>query len=107
MAPTLHMLHTTVADMASAERLAQTLVGEGLVACAQIGGPVRSTYRWRGALEQATEIPLVFKVRGDRLGACCERLESLHPYDTPEVITVAADHVAPGYLAWAYAEDDT
>ncbi len=46
---------TTVPDRATADRLAGTLVGERLAACAQIHGPIESTYRWRDAIERATE----------------------------------------------------
>ena len=46
---------TTLPDRAAAERLAATLVEERWAACAQVVGPVESTYRWQGEVERATE----------------------------------------------------
>jgi periplasmic divalent cation tolerance protein len=104
MGRTLHLVHTTLETLEDAARLAETLVGEELTVCAQVGAPIRSWYRWQGRLETGTEIPLLLKVRDDRLGACCERLETLHPYDTPEVLAHPLGYVAPGYLDWALSE---
>ena len=47
--------HHHAPDRAAAERLATTLVEERWAACAQVVGPVESTYRWRGEVERATE----------------------------------------------------
>ncbi|MBD3220548.1 divalent cation tolerance protein CutA [bacterium] len=105
MERTLHLVHTTLETPEDAARLAETLVGEGLTVCAQVGAAIRSWYRWQGRLETGTEIPLLLKVRGDRLAACCERLEALHPYETPEVLVHPLGHVARGYLDWAYSEE--
>lgn len=46
---------TTVPTREVADRIAQVLVGERLAACVQVQGPIASTYRWEGAVEQAVE----------------------------------------------------
>jgi periplasmic divalent cation tolerance protein len=104
MTRSLHVVQTTVPGEPVATRLAEVLVGEGLAACVQMEAPIRSWYRWEGAIEDSREIPLTLKVRGDRLEACLARLTELHPYDTPELIAQTVDHVAPGYLDWAFEE---
>jgi periplasmic divalent cation tolerance protein len=101
----LSLVVTTVEHRHQADDLARTLVQEDLAACVQVGGAVRSWYRWQGEVQDAPEVPLLLKVRHDRLDACLGRLEALHPYDTPEILAWPAEHAAAGYLSWAYGED--
>lgn len=101
----LYLVVTTVEHPGQAEDLARTLVQEDLAACVQMGAAVRSWYRWQGEVQDAPEVPLLLKVRHDRLDACLGRLEALHPYDTPEILAWPAEHAAAGYLSWAYGED--
>ena len=54
---------TNCPDDAVADRIARTLVESGLAACVNRLAPVASVYRWRGAVERATETPLLIKTR--------------------------------------------
>jgi periplasmic divalent cation tolerance protein len=77
---------------------------ESLVACVQIDAGVESHYRWEGKMEVAEEYRLTAKttaILGERV---IERLEELHPYDTPEIILVAVDSVAQRYAQWVASE---
>ena len=91
---------TTCPDKACAERIAQTLVEEGLAACVNILPPMHSIYRWKGKIEQATEQLLVIKSTVARFPAIRERIQALHPYELPEIIAVPIADGLPGYLAW-------
>ena len=46
---------TTLPDEAAAQQVGARLVEEHLAACAQVVGPVSSTYRWKGKVELAVE----------------------------------------------------
>ena len=46
---------TTVGSEQEAELIATSLVEAKLATCVQIGGPVRSRYRWQDAIEEASE----------------------------------------------------
>jgi periplasmic divalent cation tolerance protein len=90
----------TCPDADSASTIAATLVEERLAACVNQLPGLRSVYRWHGAVEHAEEVLLLIKTSGDRLEALTARLQTLHPYELPEVIAVeAAGGLAP-YLAW-------
>ena len=91
---------TTCPDAASAERIAQALVEEGLAACVNILPPMRSIYRWKGKIEQAGEQLLVIKAATARFPAIRDRLRVLHPYELPEIIAVPIADGLPEYLAW-------
>ena len=91
---------TTCPDAGVAERIARVLVEEGLAACVNILAPVRSIYKWRGEIEDASEQLLVIKSTAARFAAIRDRLRDLHPYELPEIIAVPIADGLPEYLAW-------
>ncbi len=93
----------TVPSVEVADRIADAVVGEGLAACVNVLGEVRSIYRWKGAIEREREILLVVKTTRDAFERLRARVLALHPYEVPEVVAlpVAAGH-AP-YLDWIAA----
>ena len=91
---------TACPDKACAERIARALVEEGLAACVNILPPMRSIYRWKGKIEDASEQLLVIKSAVAHFPAIRDRLRSLHPYELPEIIAVPIADGLPEYLAW-------
>lgn len=99
-----YQVTTTVADEARAGELADSAVEARLAACAQVDGPITSTYRWQGAIETAREWRITYKTSGMRLTQLIEQIQAAHPYDLPEVIVtpIVAGH--PPYLTWLSTE---
>lgn len=95
---------TTMPDDGRAEALAEALVAERLAACVNVHGPMRSVYRWKNAIEREAERQVVIKTTRRRLGDLEARVRSLHPYDLPEWIVLAAETVSEGYLRWVRDE---
>ena len=91
---------TTCPDAGVAERIARVLVEEGLAACVNILAPMRSIYKWRGQIEDASEHLLVIKSARERFPEIRDRLRCLHPYELPEIIAVPIADGLPEYLAW-------
>jgi periplasmic divalent cation tolerance protein len=100
----LRLVFCTVPDAATAARLAETLVSERLAACVNALPGITSTYRWEGRIETATEQLLLIKCSVARLPALQARIESLHPYELPEIVAVEVASGLPRYLAWALRE---
>ena len=100
----LILVLTNVADAAAARRIAQALMAERLAACVNVLAPCQSIYRWRGAIEQADEVPLLIKTTSQAFDALERRLRALHPYEVPEIVAWQPSRVAPDYLAWAVGE---
>ncbi|MGH7787900.1 MAG: divalent-cation tolerance protein CutA [Candidatus Binatia bacterium] len=86
------------------EMIAETLVGEQLAACVNLLGPVRSIYRWQGAITRDDEILLIAKTTRDRYPALEARVQAVHPYDTPEIIALPIEMGSAAYLAWLTGE---
>lgn len=90
----------TVGSAADGERIGRTLVGEGLAACVNVVGAVRSIYRWQGALEEAEEHLLIIKARAADVAALEARVKALHAYETPEFLALPVLAGSRDYLAW-------
>jgi periplasmic divalent cation tolerance protein len=90
----------TVPDREVAERIATDLVGEGLAACVNIVPGITSVYRWQDAIEKDTELLLIIKTASTVFATLTERIKSMHPYELPEIVTVAIGDGLPGYLDW-------
>ncbi len=91
---------TTVAEQEQARSLAQTLVSEHLVACAQIEGPLESIYWWDGKLDHALEWRLVLKTTVKREPQLRQRVFELHPYEVPQWVVVVAQPLSTSYEHW-------
>lgn len=91
---------TTTATREEAETLAAALVERELAACVQILGPMRSVYRWEGAVESADEWLCQIKTTTGRFPALEEAIRSLHPYDVPEILALPVVAGSEAYLDW-------
>lgn len=100
----LRLVVSNVPDDAVARTIARALVEERLAACVNVLGACRSVYRWQGAIETADEITLLVKTTEARHDECVRRLAALHPYDVPEIVTLAPEAVWPAYAQWALDE---
>jgi len=94
----------TCPDRASAETIARALVEERLAACANIGAGIASIYRWKGAIEQSDEIPLMLKTRSDLFDRLAARVKALHTYEVPCIVAMELTDIEPAYAAWLEQE---
>ena len=91
---------TTCPDEASGQQIAATLVREGLATCVNRVPGLRSTYIWDGQLQDEAEVLLIIKTTAARLAALQARLQSLHPYELPELIALPISGGNERYLDW-------
>ena len=87
-------------DAATAEKLADHLLQSRLAACVNILAPCRSSYRWQGTIETATEVPLLIKTTAVAYARLEAALREHHPYELPEIIAVPVDRGLPAFLQW-------
>lgn len=102
-APAILLCLCTCPDTASAQRLAEALVGERLAACVNRLPGVLSTYRWQGEVQTDGEELLLIKTTTERFEALKARLLVLHPYELPELVALPLDRGHAAYLEWVRA----
>jgi periplasmic divalent cation tolerance protein len=90
----------TASSADEAAHIGRALVEDRLAACANVVGPIRSIYRWEGAVEDAAEHLLVIKARAADFAAVERLVRELHSYDVPEVIALPLRAGSAPYLAW-------
>jgi periplasmic divalent cation tolerance protein len=102
--PQYLQVQTTTDSRAEAVELAQAAVEARLAACAQVAGPIASTYWWEDGIERAEEWLIMLKLPADRYDDLAEFLSERHTYDEPEIIATAIVAGAPAYLEWLETE---
>ena len=90
----------TTANKAEAEKIAQSLLKEKLIACANIINPVTSFFYWSGKIDKAEECLLVMKSRMDLFCELVERVKGLHSYVVPEILALPIVEGSKAYLGW-------
>jgi periplasmic divalent cation tolerance protein len=102
--PTTLLVLTNCPDEESANAIALALVEDRLAACVNILPRVQSVYRWQGAVESATEIPLFIKSTATNYPALDAAIRNRHPYQVPEIIALPVERGLPAYLDWIASE---
>ena len=101
--PQLIVAFSTAGSPEEARRIASALVAEQLAACVNVIDDIRSIYRWRGAIESASESLMLMKTRANLRPAIELRLHELHSYEVPELVAVPIRDGAQPYLDWLIA----
>ncbi len=99
-----NFVYITTGGRDEALAIGKALVEERLAACANVLDPVRSIYRWRGAVHEADEAVLVVRTRAELVEALTARVKALHSYECPCVVALPIEAGNPAYLDWLGAE---
>jgi len=89
------------------EGIGRNIVERRLASCAQISGPIRSTYWWKGKIEEATEWVCTIKTTSALYARVEDTIKGLHPYELPEIIAINVEKTLPAYADWVRAETNT
>ena len=84
--------------------MARSFVEARLAACAQVSGPISSTFRWQGNVRTSTEWHCFLKTTTDRVDDVRRHVKAHYQADTPEVIAVPITDGSAAYLDWILAE---
>ena len=100
MENTYIIVMVTTASKQEAEKIAQRVLKERLIACANIIGPVSSIFHWAGKIEKAEEYLLLMKSRKDLFEKLAETVKALHSYELPEILVLPIVESSKTYLDW-------
>ncbi len=102
--PSYMQVLTTIDSREGAERIARAVVEARAAACAQIVGPIHSTYWWDNAVETAEEWQILMKTTEERYPELETAVRGAHSYDVPEIIATPITHGGKDYLSWVTKE---
>ena len=91
---------TTCSSLEEARKLARRLMERRLAACVSIAPGVESIYRWKGKIEESSEVAVTIKSRRDLFTDLAAELRKAHSYETPEILAVPVVDGSPDYLEW-------
>jgi periplasmic divalent cation tolerance protein len=95
---------TAIGSRDDAQKIAESIVGKRLAACAQVIGPITSTYWWQGAMETTEEWLCLLKTRKDLYKELEQAIREVHTYDEPEILAIPVVDGSQSYLAWIERE---
>jgi periplasmic divalent cation tolerance protein len=102
--PQFLQVQTTTDSRAEAVELSHAAVEARLAACAQVAGPIASTYWWEDGLEKAEEWLIMLKLPADRFDELAHFLAERHSYDDPGIIATPIVAGSESYLDWLAEE---
>lgn len=102
--PDAVFIYVTAANGEEAHSIAKALVGERLIACANVLPAVQSVYWWDGAVQTDTEVVLIMKSQAGLVDRITNRVKDLHSYDCPCVVALPIEGGNSDYLEWIAAE---
>ena len=90
----------TTANKTEGEKIAQILLKEKLIACANIINPVTSFFHWLGKVDKCEECLVVMKSRMDLFSELSVCVKGLHSYEVPEILALPIVEGSKAYLDW-------
>jgi len=99
------VIYSTAGSSEEAEGLSNGLVEGRLAACVQ-SLPIKSVYRWNGAVERADEVLLIIKTKKALVDEVIVWLKEHHSYEVPEAVAVDIAGGLDTYLRWLGEETE-
>lgn len=94
------MGYITCESKEQSKSIAQSLLSNKLIACANILPEIESHYTWQGRLEQSTESLLIIKSKTDLISKIKQNIQALHSYECPCIVFYEAKDGLASYLDW-------
>lgn len=98
------LVFITVPSREVGQQIADTLLENRLVACANIVPQITSIYHWQGTINQDDELLLIAKTKATLFDTLATTVKNHHPYDVPEVIAMPIVSGSTEYLTWIDTE---
>lgn len=98
------LLYTTVKNKQEALAIAEALLAEKLVACANILPPHTAVYHWQGAMQQEEEVLMLLKTSTAVESRVMARIAQLHSYNCPCILALPVEAAEPAFAQWIFSQ---
>ena len=93
-------VYVTAPSIKEAARIAEVLLKEKLIACANILES-HSLYQWKGRMTKSTEAVIFMKSMQKHFKAIERSVKALSSYECPCIVAIPIVSGSKGYLAWS------
>ncbi|MBT88643.1 MAG: divalent-cation tolerance protein CutA [Candidatus Marinimicrobia bacterium] len=94
------LILSTVSKIEDAQTIANHLVSNRMAACVNFIPNLESVYKWKNKVCKENEFLLMIKTTANKETNVYDSLSEIHPYDTPEIITLPIQYGSKDYLDW-------
>ncbi|HJM11781.1 MAG TPA: divalent-cation tolerance protein CutA [Candidatus Marinimicrobia bacterium] len=94
------LILSTVSKIEDAQTIANHLVSNSMAACVNFIPNLESVYKWKNKVCKENEFLLMIKTTANKETNVYDSLSEIHPYDTPEIITLPIQNGSKDYLDW-------
>lgn len=84
----------------SAKQIAKKLVSGKFAACVNLVDKIDSIYSWKGEIIEDSEVLMIIKTQKALFEKLKNKIEEIHPYETPEIISLDISEGSKPYLDW-------
>ena len=100
----INMIYITAGSKDEAVMIGKALINARLAACVNIIENMYSMYIWDGILQDANEIILIAKTTKERVPDLIEKVNALHSYKCPCIVSLPVSDGNPAFLKWVADE---
>ncbi len=100
----IRFVYMTVGDAQEAAAIGRELVESRLAACVNILPSMHAIYRWKGDLEEDSEVVMIVKTTQQRMPALIEKVRSLHSYSCPCIVSLPVVEGHTPFLEWVKSQ---
>jgi periplasmic divalent cation tolerance protein len=98
------LIYITAGNKDEAVMIGKSLISDRLAACVNIIENMYSMYMWDGKLQDDKETILIAKTTKERVTDLIEKVNALHSYDCPCIVTLPVSDGNPAFLKWVANE---
>ena len=96
----INLIYITTGNKDEAVMIGKALVNDRLAACVNIIENMHAMYMWDGKLQDDNETILIAKTTKKRVTDLIEKVNALHSYDCPCIVSLPVSDGNPAFLKW-------
>lgn len=80
--------------------MVSNILEKRLAACVNVCNEVNSTFMWESSICEEQELLLIMKTIENKFSDLVSEIETSHPYECPEIISLPITNVSNKYSKW-------